>query len=338
MSARNRLVLTGALVVSVVGAGGSLMWRSQFGADSPAASRSASKPTLPPDLLTSDASQLRDLSPADAIASNAEIPLAKGAVEPANALSLAKASSTDWSRSLECLTEAIYYEAALEPEEGQRAVAQVVLNRVRHPSYPKTICGVVYQGHERTTGCQFTFTCDGSLARRPVARIWDRARQIAALALMGSVYDPVGWATNYHANYVLPYWADSLLKTATVGRHIFYRLPGGGGSGRTFIALYSGNEPNISGFGQEALAAVEPMNTGEPILATLAERPVIENGVKSFALSSTETARPALPNGSARWVIGSGGGSASSSVAAAAPASRIVPIGAVDPAAGARND
>ena len=75
-------------------------------------------------------------------------------------------SAATAKRDLECLAEAVYYEARSEPQEGQRAVAQVVLNRVRHIAYPGTICGVVYQGSERRTGCQFTFTCDGSLARR----------------------------------------------------------------------------------------------------------------------------------------------------------------------------
>ena len=74
-----------------------------------------------------------------------------------------------FERSLQCLTEAVYYEARSESEEGQRAVAQVVLNRVRHPAYPNSVCGVVYQGSERVTGCQFSFTCDGALGRPELA-------------------------------------------------------------------------------------------------------------------------------------------------------------------------
>ncbi|MFN5901342.1 MAG: cell wall hydrolase, partial [Novosphingobium sp.] len=74
-------------------------------------------------------------------------------------------SGVDRSRALQCLAAAVYYEARSESDVGQRAVAQVVLNRVAHPSYPNTVCGVVYQGSERTTGCQFSFTCDGSLAK-----------------------------------------------------------------------------------------------------------------------------------------------------------------------------
>ncbi|MDP5103072.1 MAG: cell wall hydrolase, partial [Erythrobacter sp.] len=87
------------------------------------------------------------------------------------------------ARAQECLAQAVWYEAASESEAGQRAVAQVVLNRVAHPSWPASVCGVVYQGSERSTGCQFTFTCDGSLARRPSGTGWARAQRIAADAL-----------------------------------------------------------------------------------------------------------------------------------------------------------
>jgi hypothetical protein len=130
-----------------------------------------------------------------------------------------------FDRSLQCLTEAIYYEARSESEDGQRAVAQVVLNRVRHPAYPSTICGVVYQGSERTTGCQFSFTCTGVMGpiREPAA--WDRAQRIAAAALRGSVYRRVGLAVNYHTTAIHPYWASSLVTQTIVGAHIFYTRP-----------------------------------------------------------------------------------------------------------------
>jgi hypothetical protein len=103
---------------------------------------------------------------------------------------MARGSSEDRWRALQCLTAAIYYEAASEPDGGQRAVAQVVLNRVAHPAYPKTVCGVVYQGSERPS-CQFSFACDGSMARVPMRVFWDRARRVAADALAGYVYAPV---------------------------------------------------------------------------------------------------------------------------------------------------
>ena len=124
--------------------------------------------------------------------------------------------------SLDCLTSAIYYEARSESQDGQRAVAQVVMNRVRHPSYPKSVCGVVYQGSHRSTGCQFTFTCDGSLSRRPTADGWARARRIAAETLDGRGFGPVGNATHYHTKAVNPYWAGSLARLGSLGAHIFY--------------------------------------------------------------------------------------------------------------------
>lgn len=152
-------------------------------------------------------------------------------------------SGLDSLRAEQCLTMAVYYEAATEPDAGQRAVAQVVLNRVAHPAYPNTVCGVVFQGSERSTGCQFTFTCDGSLARRPAALWWDRARRVARAALAGAVYAPVGLATNYHTLKVHPAWSDSLIPVATIGAHRFFRLPGVAGERVAFRAAYRGGEP-----------------------------------------------------------------------------------------------
>ena len=140
--------------------------------------------------------------------------------------------------ALQCLTQAIYYEAGSEPEAGQRAVAQVVLNRVRHPAFPHSVCGVVYQGSELPTGCQFTFTCDGSMSRQPQTTAWDRARRVALSALSGWVEAPVGLSTHYHATYVVPYWAAALDKVTLVGSHIFYALPGRGGGAAAFRANY----------------------------------------------------------------------------------------------------
>jgi hypothetical protein len=116
---------------------------------------------------------------------------------------------------------------------------------MRHPGYPASVCGVVYQGADRTTGCQFTFTCDGSLLRPPVDSLWARSRKIAQEALGGRVFAPVGHATHYHADYVLPYWADSLDKTVQIGRHIFYRLRSSLGDSRAFFQRYAGKEPTL---------------------------------------------------------------------------------------------
>lgn len=136
------------------------------------------------------------------------------------------AEPRDSVAALDCMTAAVYYEAGYEPVTGQRAVAQVILNRLRHPAFPNTVCGVVYQGSERNTGCQFTFTCDGSLARHPSSAAWQRARAVAAAALGGYVETSVGHATHYHASYVLPYWAPKLTKLVTIGSHIFYQWAG----------------------------------------------------------------------------------------------------------------
>jgi spore germination cell wall hydrolase CwlJ-like protein len=137
--------------------------------------------------------------------------------------------------NVDCLSRAIYYEARSESRRGQLAVAEVVLNRVSHRLYPNNICGVVYEGTDRETGlswrgnqesCQFSFTCDGSEARRPpVGEEWQVAQRVAAHALMGLSTSVTGYATHYHANYVSPYWAPRLVHTQTIGTHIFYRFP-----------------------------------------------------------------------------------------------------------------
>lgn len=155
---------------------------------------------------------------------------------------MATGTTDDRWRALQCLTAAIYYEAASESDAGQRAVAQVVLNRVTHPAYPNTVCGVVYQGSERP-GCQFSFACDGSLARKPMRAFWDRARRVAADALAGYVYAPIGLATHYHTTAVHPYWAPSLDFIGTIGAHRFYRWAGAAGRPAAFTARYAGGEP-----------------------------------------------------------------------------------------------
>lgn len=156
------------------------------------------------------------------------------------------ADGQDRSRAMKCLTEAIYYESAREPKLGQEAVAQVVLNRVRHPAYPKSVCAVVYQGSARTTGCQFSFTCDGSLRYAPEPGLWRRAQDVARRALAGHVVKAVGSATHYHANYVAPYWAPTLVKMKQVGLHIFYRWTGPWGEPPAFTGRYAGGEAYIS--------------------------------------------------------------------------------------------
>jgi hypothetical protein len=148
----------------------------------------------------------------------------------------------DRMRATLCLASAIYYEAATEPDEGQRAVAQVVLNRVLHPQWPHTVCGVVYQG-SIAPGCQFSFACDGAIARAPMLSAWIRARRVAERALAGEVYLPVGSATFYHTIHVAPAWGRRMTPVAIVGAHIFYRLPGDSPDAAALPMLYAGGEP-----------------------------------------------------------------------------------------------
>lgn len=126
---------------------------------------------------------------------------------------------------INCLSEAIYYEARSESFAGQAAVAEVIMNRVRHRAYPDSICGVVYEGSERSTGCQFSFTCDGSMNRQPRGRSWRRAQLVAEHSALGFAQPVTRNATHYHTNAVNPHWSGSLVHTRTIGTHIFYRFP-----------------------------------------------------------------------------------------------------------------
>jgi hypothetical protein len=176
-------------------------------------------------------------------------------------------TTEDAERAQHCLAEAVYYEARSESIEGQRAVAQVVLNRVRDRAFPRSVCGVVYQGSQRATGCQFTFTCDGSLASPPGGIAWRRAMLVAQAALAGSVYEPVGSATFYHTTAISPWWASSMSTVATIGAHIFYRWRGGLERALAFRQEYAGAEPGAAGrvagpAAQEQAAAIASMENG----------------------------------------------------------------------------
>lgn len=186
---------------------------------------------------------------------------------PAAASFMMAGSYTDRSRAEQCLTMAVYYEAASESDDGQRAVAQVVMNRVSHPSYPDNICGVVFQGWQRKTGCQFTFTCDGSLARQPAQAGWRRAARVARASLGGYVFRQAGLATHYHTLAVNPYWASSLDPVAVIGAHRFYRWRGVAGTSGAFHASYSGNEQLPFTRGGQQDEAVPAAATPAPIMA-----------------------------------------------------------------------
>ena len=195
-------------------------------------------------------------------------------------------SGVDRTRALECLTAAVYYEARSESDQGQRAVAQVVLNRVAHPSYPNTVCGVVYQGSERATGCQFSFTCDGSLAKAPNRMFWYRAENVARAALSGYVERTVGLATHYHTIAIFPYWAPSLRHIITVGAHRFYRFGGAAGDAGAFRFAYRGGEP---------LAAPHPRNAAADKLPDAALDPLALQKAYEAGLKAASSAPAPFP-------------------------------------------
>lgn len=188
--------------------------------------------------------KLQEVAPDDARAINAAIPFSTLPNPAARAFGLSGVADSQ-ARAVDCLAAAGYYEAG-DDAKGQRAVAQVIINRMRHPAFPKTICGVVFQGSERSTGCQFTFTCDGAMLRySPSPAAWQRARDVARMALNGSVYRPVGYATHYHTNWVVPYWSASLEKITAIDTHLFFRWTGWWGTPPAFNRGYAGVEPNI---------------------------------------------------------------------------------------------
>ena len=198
----------------------------------------------------------------------------------------------DQMRAEDCLAQAIYYEAGSESEAGQRAVAQVVLNRVRHPAWPDSVCGVVYQGPLRAGGgCQFTFTCDGALLVQPVGAAWARARRLAAEALAGFVYRPVGLSTHYHTAAVFPSWAPTLLRTAAIGAHRFYRLRGPRGDAAAFTDAYTGIEP----LPRTAFAMLRrPVQTaGLASMVTLGRISAAASTDQAFSAMLAQQARPA---------------------------------------------
>ncbi len=127
-----------------------------------------------------------------------------------------------------CLAQAVYFEARSEPLAGQMAVAKVILNRVADSRYPDTICGVVFQNQKWVDRCQFSFACDGLPDQPREKAAWAMSERVASLVQRHWVPDRIDNATHYHADYVAPGWADNLVKTATVGRHIFYRYDLGG--------------------------------------------------------------------------------------------------------------
>jgi hypothetical protein len=311
------------LVLTLVAA--SLLWRpAGFAGTSGGRAGTTPPVALSGSLPSAEPLVFRPVAPQDAVAINAATPVAALPNPAARAFDMGALPAADRGRALDCLTAAVYYEAAVESADGQRAVAQVVLNRARHPAYPNSVCGVVYQGAERSTGCQFTFTCDGSLRRVPSTVGWARARAVAAAALGGYVHAPVGWATHYHANYVVPYWSSSLTKLATIGTHIFYRWAGGWGTPRAFTSRYAAAEPNIMQVGD--LASELPPVSLDVVAALSVTEVTAESALNPGVLPAAGTAaapsfraavlRPAAPATAP----------AASAAASAAPAPAAPPV------------
>ena len=212
-------------------------------------------PVAPPPDVVPEAPPmvLAPVNEADARAQNAKVALVtRGFVAPRPFVYAGSGDAK--ARARDCLAAAMLYEAG-DDARGQQAVGQVIINRARHPAFPKSICGVVFQGSERTTGCQFTFTCDGALARRYSDAAWQSARANADLMLSGGTYPKVGLATHYHTDWVRPYWSDSLEKIAIVDTHLFFRWPGYWGTPGAFRGAVSGGDGPVA-----KLAAISPLH------------------------------------------------------------------------------
>jgi spore germination cell wall hydrolase CwlJ-like protein len=229
-------------------------------------------------------------------------------VDPAAQPFVLHASRAERAEALKCMTAAIYYEAALEPRAGQEAVAQVVLNRLRHQGYPKSVCGVVFQGADRP-GCQFSFACDGSMARPPAEWAWKNAADVAEHALDGYVMKAVGMATHYHTNWVTAWWTPTMLKVRQIGAHIFFRPIGAEGQPEAFSAAYLGGETDSSrtdliGRPEAAMAAAPLMFKVSAKGSVLAPRGAVQGGRMIVLPSGT------IVFGSALRTSAAGGGPA----------------------------
>jgi len=242
------------------------------------------------ELLTARLEQLRG-APAESGLRRVSLTAASEAARP-----FRMGNALDASRDLECLTQAAYYEARGEGRDGMQAVAQVVLNRVRHPAFPKSVCGVVFQGAGRRVGCQFSFTCDGSMRGGVNRGAWDRARDVASKALSGAVYSSVGNATHFHTTGVSPGWRNSLIQVSQVGHHLFYRFGGRSGSGAAFT--YAARPSAIEDRPQLIQASLDPTQSVRQAGQAVAYSLVLAQEGLSTA-SAPEAARATAPEAKA---------------------------------------
>lgn len=231
--------------------------------------------------------ELLALAPETAREINARRPFST-APNPAARAFASKWATEDRDRAITCLATAALYEAGSQADD-QYPVMQVILNRVRHPAFPASVCGVVFQGAERSTGCQFSFTCDGSLGRwRPSDAAMRDARVRAGAMLGGHVDRRVGLATHYHTDWVVPYWSTSLDKITAVKTHLFFRWTGFWGTRAAFRRDVGTTEPRIAllgGFSSAHLAAGE----------VAADAPALPEGpqIAAESLAAIEAVAPA---------------------------------------------
>lgn len=305
-----RLVIGFAVAIALLGSL-ALAWQQGFFGD-PAripggeAARQRELAVLP-GKPEAEPAPLPSVGPLTALTQNSATPFVKGPITPARAFKFT-GSTADRMQATECLALTAMAEAG-GSDPGQRAVIQVVLNRVRHPAFPKTVCGVVFQGSERATGCQFTYTCDGSLARRYPDSAWQAARKRAREALDGYVYKPVGLATHYHTNWVYPYWSSSLDKLAQVDTHLFFRWRGFWGTPAAVRSNYRGGEPSFAALVSQ-VKVTEPTATDAPLDPASEAAEVAKIGTLAAGKSAGELIVP-HPDGGAFLVgLKSGTGAA----------------------------
>lgn len=249
---------------------------------------------VPEDLPAVEPLELKNVSTTLAQEINAKTPFTREPIPPAAPFYLS-GSAFDRDRATDCLASAIWYEAGAESLAGKKAVAQVVLNRVRHPAFPKSICGVVYQGSERSTGCQFTFTCDGAMRNPPTVSGWANARGLARIMLTGEVFKPVGTATHYHTDWVLPAWSAKLDKVHKEASHLFFRWLGWWGTPPAFRGKYAGTEPAISKL--SALSPVHAASRPEDVTLTGDLTALLGPDGEAGIGAKVETGLPANPYG-----------------------------------------
>jgi spore germination cell wall hydrolase CwlJ-like protein len=196
------------------------------------------------------------------------------------------------AREQRCLATAIYFEARGEPVRGQVAVAQVILNRVRSPLFPQTICGVVYQG-QMHPGCQFSFTCDGHTDNPRNDAQWALARNIAKKIMAGELWLPeIGYSTYYHANYVRPDWVGDMNKIDKIGRHIFYKK-----RNEAPYEVDASGETGTDGSSQVASNGGSAGSSGLTLTPTLS---LVSTSLASAVSGTTSPSTPAMSLGFAR--------------------------------------